>query len=263
MSGVDAMVTAAEATLGLGEVSNSNYITRWYGLDNQPWCDMAVSYWAWHSNNQAAVCFNGKYSYTVAHAQAFRDHGEWHTDTAGIRRGDIVFFDWAGTNSISAIDHVGLVTSVSGADVHTIEGNISNHVVRSIRHAKFIAGYGRPSYTSPTHAGGPKSTPKQPALPWVSGKQVISAARSSSGYSGKSGTAAYSKDDTTRVQNALAKLGWIDFTGRGEFGPLTRDGYRRFQERLGYTGSAADGVPGRDSLTKLGAYSSVFRARDF
>jgi N-acetylmuramoyl-L-alanine amidase len=38
----------------------------------------------------------------------------------------------------------------------------------------------------------------------------------------------------------------------GSFGTVTIGAYKRFQESLGFSGSAADGVPGAVSLTKLG-----------
>ncbi len=146
--GVEAMVRAAEKWLGVCE---PNGIQRWYckkkGIcGNFPWCDAAVTYWAWNSGNQGPVTFGGYYAYTVAHAEAFRKRGQWHTDVAGIRRGDIVFFDWAYSNSISRIDHVGLVTSVHGGEVRTIEGNTSDCCKRRKRYAKTIVGYGRPKY---------------------------------------------------------------------------------------------------------------------
>src|SRR5258708_3281867 len=110
---VDRMVQAMISLIGAHETGghNTNFITNWYGMDGQPWCDMTVTYAAWHSGNQQAVVFNGKFAYTVAHAQAFANRGEWHSGTAGIQRGDIVFFDWEGGKSISGIDHVGVVES--------------------------------------------------------------------------------------------------------------------------------------------------------
>ncbi|MFF5404634.1 GH25 family lysozyme [Streptomyces misionensis] len=39
----------------------------------------------------------------------------------------------------------------------------------------------------------------------------------------------------------------------GSFGSLTINAYARWQRALGYSGSAADGIPGKTSLTKLGA----------
>ncbi|MEV7154923.1 GH25 family lysozyme [Streptomyces misionensis] len=38
----------------------------------------------------------------------------------------------------------------------------------------------------------------------------------------------------------------------GSFGSLTVNAYARWQRALGYSGSAADGIPGKTSLTKLG-----------
>lgn len=253
MSGVEAMVKRAEKDLGLGE---PNYIQEWYpGLSgNFPWCDSAVTYWAWHSGNQGAVCFGGYYAYTVAHAERFRTAGRWHSDIAGIRRGDIVFFDWDYSNSIGAIDHVGIVTSVSGGNVYTIEGNISNQCLRKVRGSSTIAGYGRPAYAdAPSSGGGDTST-----LPWVSGRTVIAAAKSSSGVSGDS------KPDVLLVQKGLSvQVGLNYSSGPGTFGPMTKAAYKKYQESLGYSGSDADGIPGQTSLTKLGSQSGKFRARDF
>lgn len=150
---------------------NINFITHWYGEDRQPWCNMTITYAAWHSGNAQNVCGGTKRDYTVNHAQWFYNRGQWHTDTAGIQRGDIVFFDWAGTNSISAIDHVGIVESVSGSDVHTIEGNIDNVCKRMVRHSDYIVGYGRPVYSSasPTPTPTPTPTPSGNTYTVVSG----------------------------------------------------------------------------------------------
>jgi LysM repeat protein len=148
MPGAESMIKEAEKSLGLRE---PNHIQSWYcskaGIcGNFAWCNASVTYWAWRSGNQAAVTFGGYYAYTVAHANAFKKRGQWHTDVAGIRRGDIVFFDWAGSNSITAIDHVGIVTDVKGGKVYTIEGNTNNVCARRVRDARTIAGYGRPKY---------------------------------------------------------------------------------------------------------------------
>jgi D-alanyl-D-alanine carboxypeptidase-like protein/putative peptidoglycan binding protein len=54
-----------------------------------------------------------------------------------------------------------------------------------------------------------------------------------------------------RIQRRLnARLGTrIDVDGR--FGPVTREAYKDFQLSQGYTGNAADGIPGRASLHVL------------
>lgn len=57
------------------------------------------------------------------------------------------------------------------------------------------------------------------------------------------------------VEAALVKEGLLGkrYAGDGSFGSATKDAYARWQRRLNYSGSAADGIPGRTSLTKLGA----------
>lgn len=142
-----AMISEARKHLGLGE---PNHIQAWYrkrnGSDyagNFPWCDAFISYCAAESGNAKAV---GEFAYTPSHAAWFKKKGQWHSGKAGIRPGDIVFFDWSGTRSISNIDHVGLVEKVVGGTVYTIEGNISDHCMRKARDATYIVGYGRPAY---------------------------------------------------------------------------------------------------------------------
>jgi peptidoglycan hydrolase-like protein with peptidoglycan-binding domain len=140
------MIAAMRKLLGTREYppgSNHNFITSWYGFDGA-WCDMTISYAAAHSNNLSAVM--GKFAYTVAHAQAFKNAGRWHYGLGGIRPGDVVFFDWGGGGRISGIDHVGLVEAVhSDGTITTIEGNTSDMCLRRRRRA-CIVGYGRPKY---------------------------------------------------------------------------------------------------------------------
>lgn len=60
------------------------------------------------------------------------------------------------------------------------------------------------------------------------------------------------------VEEALAAEGLLDRRYvDGHFGTATVKAYAAWQRRCGYTGAAADGIPGRDSLTRLG------RARGF
>lgn len=146
----DAMIGEMEEMLGTA--GRPNYATRWYAKRNgayfgsAPWCNMAITYAAYHSGNYQEVCFGTDYAFTVWHAQRFERNDQWHRDVAGIRRGDIVFFDWGGTNSIGRIDHIGIVTSVDGGRIYTIEGNTSDRCARRVRYASQIAGYGRPAY---------------------------------------------------------------------------------------------------------------------
>lgn len=165
MGTLEDLISTAEKNLGLA--GKPNVITREYASRNgsyfstAAWCDQGVTYWARHSGNFTTVCHGTDYAYTVAHAQRFQSAGEWHAGTSGIKRGDIVFFNWdATTNTVASIDHVGIVTDVKGASVYTIEANTSNTVARRVRQSKDVVGYGRPKYAAEP-ASKPKSTAKK------------------------------------------------------------------------------------------------------
>ncbi|WP_242892398.1 peptidoglycan-binding protein [Actinomadura litoris] len=149
----------SEARRSLGLSGRPNYITRDYASRHgndflaASWCDMAITYWARHSGNTVAVLPGGDRAYTVWHATDFQNAGRWHTGTTAevdrAKPGDIVFFDWGATNSIGAIDHVGVVEkALGGGRLQTIEANTSNACMRRVRSSAVIAGYGRPAYTS-------------------------------------------------------------------------------------------------------------------
>ncbi|MDL4814837.1 peptidoglycan-binding protein [Actinomadura opuntiae] len=148
----------AEARKSLGMSGRPNTITKEYAARHgdeflkASWCDMAVTYWARHSGNAGAVLPGGDRAYTVWHAQDFQKAGRWHTGTTAqvdaAKPGDIVFFDWGASNTVGAIDHVGVVEkALGGGRIQTIEGNTSDACMRRVRSADVIAGYGRPDYS--------------------------------------------------------------------------------------------------------------------
>ncbi len=167
MPGAKAMIDQARKSIGVTEHppgSNHNYITTWYGFDGA-WCDMSVSYWAFHSGNEMFVCPRGKRAWTVLHAQDGKEVvGTWHKGTAeNIKEygvpGSIIFFDWAGSDNINAIDHVGVIEKNLGdGRVVTIEGNTSDVCARRVRGSSVIAGFFVPKYP----AEKPKPAPKPP-----------------------------------------------------------------------------------------------------
>nr|WSS66722.1 LysM peptidoglycan-binding domain-containing protein [Streptomyces sp. NBC_01177] len=156
---VDSMIKAMERWIGTGE---PNAIQEWYRQRNGaaynyqfPWCNATVTRAAVAAGEYDTVCFGTDYAYTVAHAQRFKAAGQWTPMVngiagSGIKRGDIVFFDWGGSSEIGKIDHVGIVTSVSGGYVYTIEGNTANVCARRVRTVGDIAGFGRPKYKAAT-----------------------------------------------------------------------------------------------------------------
>lgn len=249
MAGVEAMVRAAERSLGT--TGRPNRITRWYSARNgamfasAAWCNQSITFWANESDNAATVCFGRDYAYTVWHAQRFRKEGQWHVDVAGIRRGDIVFFDWNGSNRIGAIDHIGLVTGVRNGAVYTIEGNTSDACRRRVRFASMIVGYGRPDYPpgaggklraavrGVTSRGGPGRAPASDGAP--SGTPIL-----------RSGSAGVPVRQLQRCLNVVQRAG-LDVDG--EYGPLTAAAVRAFQRRTG--GLLVDGEYGPKTARKL------------
>jgi Putative peptidoglycan binding domain/CHAP domain len=249
MPGVEDMIRAAERSLGT--TGRPNKITRWYSERNgamfarAAWCNQSVTFWANQSGNAASVCFGRDYAYTVWHAQRFRKEGEWHVDIRGIRRGDIVFFDWNGTNKVSAIDHIGIVTGVRNGTVYTIEGNTSDGCRRRVRFASMIVGYGRPSY-APAGSGGkiraalrkairPAAAPGVDAAP--SGTPIL-----------RNGSAGIAVGQLQRCLNLVQRSG-LDLDG--EFGPKTAAAVSSFQRRV--AGLLVDGEYGPKTARKLAA----------
>lgn len=234
---VDKLLAFAASTLGMSDQNNTvrTPVHTWYnakfgnpdtGKYAWDWCDGWVTYIAWQTGNQDAVVFGGGYAYTVDHAKKFKAKGQWHTDVAGIQPGDVVFFDWDGSNDIDEIDHVGIVESVAGSKVNTIEGNIENAVRRKVRDASTIVGYGRPSY-----AGG--STP--PA-----GGGTVATVKLADAQAHKAGATKIIQDALNREFGGVA----VD----GDFGPQTTAAYLRWQQSLGWPG---DGKPSPHSLWSL------------
>ena len=78
--------------------------------------------------------------YTVISADYYKRAGRWYTSP---QRGDQAFFRNSG-----GICHTGLVLNVTGRKVYTIEGNVSNRVMKKSYYLgdSYIAGYGRPKY---------------------------------------------------------------------------------------------------------------------
>lgn len=297
MSGVEAMLDEAKKSLGMGE---PNKIQAWYRTKvslsgyqgNFAWCNAAVTFWAYHSDNGLAVCFDNYYAYTVAHAAKFRSKDQWHVDVNGIKRGDIVFFDWGGTNDLSRIDHVGIVEKVEGDKVYTIEGNTDDVCARRVRTAATIVGYGRPKYVEVKPEPVPVPEPKADEYVVKSGDTLSSIAKDhhtvwreiallnelkdpnkiSVGQVLKMPAAkppapkpgpptvrmshiryGLSSGDTKKMQLRLIAKGFsIPSGATGYYGSQTKAAVKAAQKAQGFTGSDADGIVGKTTLGWLG-----------
>lgn len=94
----------------------------------------------------------------------------------------------------------------------------------------------------------PKPTPAQPR---VDLSRLVAAAKADPPAS--QGHVTYMAG-VNLVENALVKEGFLakTYAGDGSFGSTTVKAYAKWQKRLGYSGSAADGIPGMTSLKSLG-----------
>jgi peptidoglycan hydrolase-like protein with peptidoglycan-binding domain len=101
------------------------------------------------------------------------------------------------------------------------------------------------------HAPVKPAKPPTPAKPRVSLAHVVYAARhdpaAAQGHT--SHRAEVLLVEKALKAEGLLAAGYVD----GSFGSLTVDAYKAWQKRLGYTGTAADGIPGKTSLSKLAA----------
>jgi hypothetical protein len=110
------------------------------------------------------------------------------------------------------------------------------------------AGAPRPESAEQPQTSEP-ARPRVPPRPVVDLSRLVAAARQDPP---KSGTPV-SYSGTKTVEQALVAEGLLEKRlADGHFGTATVRAYAAWQHRLGYTGTAADGIPGKTSLTKLG-----------
>lgn len=176
-----------------------------YGWNGVAWCNIYVS----EVGRAVAGDYSllGKFASTIACAKWWRGQGRFGTEP---RSGAAVFFDWSGSKSIDAIDHIGLVIEpLASGLVRTIEGNapISGRpdgVWVHDRNPGNIVGYGYPAYlkSAVPVAHGP-------------GQRIL--------REGDTGA------DVSALQRALG------VGADGEFGPKTKAALMAFQKARGLT----------------------------
>lgn len=110
----------------------------WYGFNSRvEWCADQCGYIDSGVIPRFSLCSDG--------VAWFSSRGQFQDGSYVPAAGDIIFFDWGNDGGV---DHVGIVESVSGGTVNTIEGNSGDKVARrsySIGSA-VIYGYGVPLY---------------------------------------------------------------------------------------------------------------------
>lgn len=239
----------------------------WVSDEGQPWCATFVS---WVVLQAGVAEYYPRTASTDAGAAWFKARNGWSTYPA---IGAQVFYGHNGDMS-----HTGLVYDYDADYIYTVEGNTNTdgsaegdgvYLKKRARRDAFVQGYGYPAlpeglksadpkYKAPATAkpadkpaAKPAPKPAAPAVPTVSLANVIDAAK-------KDPKAAQGKGahpaDTKVVEAALKAEGLLDakYASDGAFGTTTVAAYKAWQKRCGYSGDAADGIPGHDSLFRLG-----------
>ncbi len=147
------VIRQAERWVGFveGPRNNESPFGKWYGLNFQPYCAMAVSMWSFDAGLPVPASTSKGYAYTPSGAAWFKQQGRWGTKP---KIGAHVFFQFSGPR----IHHVGLVTGVNpDGSIDTIEANTSRGAAGSQRdgggvwrrrRASGIVGYGYPNYSA-------------------------------------------------------------------------------------------------------------------
>ena len=281
MSNASKIVAIAKGEVGTKEtrsgghwVNNSKY-NRWFGKIpgysqngyGWPWCAAFVS-WCAH---EAGI--EGLYPHTAGCETAvawFKRAGRFSEYPAV---GAQVFFGPGGGS------HTGLVVRYDATYIYTVEGNTNVngsaegdgvYSKRRRRRDSYVYGYGYPKFTEGIKSADPKyanetphapatppaSTPSTPATtpptrPVVDLSNVVAAARRDPAL--KQGGTTHAAD-VKRVEAALKAEGLLSakYASDGSYGSTTVAAYAAWQRRCGYQGRAADGIPGNDSLKRLG-----------
>jgi hypothetical protein len=119
-----AIVRIARTQLGEGEFPPGSNCTK-YGPCVE-WCALFVS-WVWQHAGVEMAGGTAPYAYSGSFIGWVKEHGGRDLPrTATPSPGDAVMFG----DGVSSMDHVGIVESVFGGDIVTIDGNFGDHVSR-------------------------------------------------------------------------------------------------------------------------------------
>ncbi|MGI5927154.1 MAG: CHAP domain-containing protein [Thermacetogeniaceae bacterium] len=141
------IIKIAQKEIGYKEGRNNDTkFGKWYGMNNNPWCAIFVSWCAKQANISQDII--PKMAYVPYMVSFYKNLKQYQPKGYRPQSGDIVFF---GSSS-----HVGLVEACDGTSITTIEGNTSKSgnssngdgVYRRTRtiYDSWIMGYGVPKY---------------------------------------------------------------------------------------------------------------------
>lgn len=202
--------------------------------------------------------------YTLTQQNAAKMHKDSIIPFDLIKPGDFLYYDKPGQHHVimyigggKAVHAAGtaygvIISPVVGPGVSAFGGKTLTMCVSSTRFAR-ASGYKFAAVPVPTKPPVPKPRPTPIKKPTVFLSHILSAVR-------HDGPAAQGhttfKSEVFLVEHALVvekllPVAMADGSaGTVSFGP--RSAYQAWQKRCGYSGNAADGYPGKESLTRLG-----------
>ncbi|MBE6720547.1 MAG: CHAP domain-containing protein [Ruminococcaceae bacterium] len=167
------LISVAENEIGYTErPGNQTKYGDWYGYQG-PWCTTFVLWCFNQTGEKLGVKLYGKIVPSGGNCNSmiswYKNKGRYHTRSSGYtpKKGDLIFFDWSGNGSSQ---HVGIVKSVSGSTVYTIEGNCSGKVKaktytpsgsKPYKSTSSIMGYGSPDWSSVANGKSETTTKKK------------------------------------------------------------------------------------------------------
>ncbi|MEO5983298.1 MAG: peptidoglycan-binding protein [Pedococcus sp.] len=223
--------------------SNRQPFGEQYGWNGVAWCNIFVSRVGFGVAGEYDLL--GKFASTIACARWWDGQGRFGREP---RPGAAVFFDWRGSRSIDAIDHIGLVIEPLGNGlVRTIEGNAaipgrSDGVWVHERSTRFVVGYGYPSYSGAVPARAAAATTAS-ATTAAASKAAVAHGRGRAGTASRGAARAAvgrppaypgllkrgsTGNGVLTLQRRLRERGW-KLDADGEFGSVTDRVVRGFQ----------------------------------
>ncbi len=208
--------------------NNDNIFGNWYGMPNQPWCAMFVSYCMSKAGVSQDVV--KKFASCSAGWNWFANKGQTRDRNYIPLRGDIIFFDWEPEKG-DGMDHVGIVDNYMKGYVYVLEGNHDDkvNIFKYPANDIEIYGYAVPAYT------GNEVVENSPSEPHTDMPLL---------YKGRTG------DTVKYAQNKLISKGYSlsSYGADGIFGSETEQAVRRFQAN---NGLSVDGMIGPATWAKL------------
>ena len=222
------------------------YLDSYAGFYNGPkngfaWCDVFVDYLFVKSFGldvgREMLCqpMNSAGAGCLYSAQYYKQTGRWYTSP---QPGDQIFF----TYSAGEVSHTGIVESVNGSSVTTIEGNTSDRVARHTYSTSngSIYGYGRPRWEL-------ASSLKATANPVITTTTASSATVVKKNEILRKGSYG---EKVEQLQKDLQKLGYSlgKYGVDGDYGNDTYNAVKKFQKDHGLT---QDGEVGPSTLEAI------------